>query len=223
MPPASSGAACSRHRCRISGRQRSNRDSNRSTVPSTPSSISRRTVRKSPSQRRFWNTVSATPRRRASSTTSRPSADVAASGLSTTTGSPASTASRAIGTCERFGVATTTRSTSPEPMSSSERSNSAVPGWRWSTCARRSGSVVTTAARCRPSVAATSGAWKTRPANPYPSRPTRRDDGPVMRNVYRAGQPQATPMAVVRPRRAVCRTPSGRRGHGRSSGCCRPR
>ena len=58
----------------------------------------------------------------------RPSAEVAASGLSTTTGSPACTASVAIATCDRFGVATTTRSTSPESMSSSERSNSRVPG-----------------------------------------------------------------------------------------------
>ncbi len=102
---------CSRHRGRITGRHRSNRDSNRSTVPSTPSPISRRTVRKSPSQRRFWNTVNGTPRSCASPTTSRPSAEMAASGLSTTTGSPAATASRAIARCHRLGVATTITST----------------------------------------------------------------------------------------------------------------
>ena len=72
----------------VSGRQRSKRDSNRWTRPSSPSSSSFRTVRKSPSQRRFWSTVSIEPRSAAASTSARPSSAFSASGLSTTTGQP---------------------------------------------------------------------------------------------------------------------------------------
>jgi len=80
------------------------------TVPSSPDSTIRRTVRKSPSQRRFWNTVKATPAASKSSTSAAAGAAAVASGLSTTTAMRRASAARATGTCSRFGVATTSRS-----------------------------------------------------------------------------------------------------------------
>ena len=61
-PPASRGSGPSRQApAATRGRQRSKRDSSRTGRPSAPSASNRRTVRKSPSQRRFWNTVSIRP------------------------------------------------------------------------------------------------------------------------------------------------------------------
>ena len=52
-----------------------------------------------------------------------------------------------------------------------------TPGWSRSASSRRSGFRVTTAATRSPGVAATSGAWNTAPARPYPTIPTRRSAG----------------------------------------------
>ncbi|GAB3855831.1 hypothetical protein GCM10027610_089720 [Dactylosporangium cerinum] len=166
LPPAPFGT----------GRHRSNRDSNRSTRPSLPSSTSRRAVRKSPSHRRFWYTLSSNPRSAASRTSVVPSAAVAVSGLSTTTGSPASSAARASGACVRFGEATTTTSNSPaDAHSSSAVPSSAVPGYAPAAARRRSGLAVTIALSRRPAVVLISGAWNAAPAVPYPTSPTRKE------------------------------------------------
>ena len=77
-----------------------------------------RTVRKSLSQRRFWNTVSGTPFARAEATRSFASALVGANGLSTTTATPLSIARFAYSTCVLFGVPTTIRSRSSSNRSS---------------------------------------------------------------------------------------------------------
>jgi hypothetical protein len=93
-------------------RQRSKRDSKRWIAPSAPSASSRRTVRKSPSQRRLWYGAANSPRCRASSASTRASADVVANGLSTTTCSPAASARIASGACAALGAAITARSKS---------------------------------------------------------------------------------------------------------------
>ena len=65
---------------------------------------------------------------------------------------------------------------SPEPTSSSERSNSRVPGMvaeRLRAPLRVRGD---DGGQPEALVAAISGAWKTRPASPYPTRPTRSGD-----------------------------------------------
>ena len=77
------------------------------------------------------------------------------------------------------------------------------------------------------------------PAGPHRSVPIVPGGGRIRRGGSTLGRPdnviagigggthtalvQCAGEAVVRPCRAVCRTPSGRWGHGRSSGCCRPR
>ena len=63
-------------------------------------------MRKSPSQRRFWKTVSRPP----ASSRRRASPASGATGLSTTTASPRSRPASATSTCELFGVATTSTS-----------------------------------------------------------------------------------------------------------------
>ena len=113
-PPASSGSGRSRQARAASPPGASARSATpaASTVPSAPSAISRRSVRKSPSQRRFWNTVRSHPGAPASATNARPSAAVGASGLSTTTAKARGDRdARASGTWARLGAATTTRST----------------------------------------------------------------------------------------------------------------
>ncbi len=156
------------------GLQRSKREVNRTTSPTAPSASSRRTVRKSPSQRRFWKTDSSTPAAAASRTSDAPSSASGASGLSTTTGTPAAIAARASGTWARLGAATTARSIVPGAAhSSSALATTRASGWSLRACAPRSGSPVTTAATAMSGSAATSGAWKTRPARPYPMIATR--------------------------------------------------
>ena len=86
QPAAGDRGSASRHEpARGSGRQRSNRDSYRSTSPSEPSAISRRSVSWSLSHRRFWNTVRTVPAASAACSTVAASPDVSAIGLSTTT------------------------------------------------------------------------------------------------------------------------------------------
>lgn len=124
-------------------------------------------MRKSLSQRRFWNTESSSPRSSARAASSRASAAVPAIGLSTTTGRPASIAAVAIGTWVLFGEAITIRSSSSaRPHSSSGDPANRTSGNSARACARRSSLDVTTVSRTRPSVAAISGAWKTEPARP---------------------------------------------------------
>ncbi len=167
VPPTSAGSASSRQPGLGLGRKRSNRDSKRCTRPSRPSSIRRRAVRKSPSQRRFWNTDSSRPDFSANSHRSRASALVAASGLSTTVARPASRAVRASGTWVRLGEAITTRSKrSASSNSWSGLSRARAPGWSRCSWARRSGLAVTTASSRSPGVVAISGAWKAEPARP---------------------------------------------------------
>ena len=100
---------------RSSGRQRSKRDSKRCTSPSSPSSISRRRVRKSESQRRLWKTVSGTPAARARSTSARAPPRRRRERLvddDREAGSIARVGQRHV---RRSGVATTTRSCSAAP------------------------------------------------------------------------------------------------------------
>src|SRR5690606_39362408 len=61
---------------------------NRRTSPRAPDSTSRDAVRKSPSQRRLWNGNTGRPRTALSAASDRASAAEAATGLSTTTGTP---------------------------------------------------------------------------------------------------------------------------------------
>ena len=90
-------------------------------------------VRKSLSQRRFWNTVSGRPAAAACVDELVASAADAHSGLSTTTASPASMAALASGTCVVGGDAITTRSSSsarfqqrPSPRTRSSPSDAAA-------------------------------------------------------------------------------------------------
>lgn len=167
VPPTSAGSASSRQPALGFGRNRSNRDSNRCTRPSAPSSTRRRTVRKSPSQRRFWKTESSVPDCSASSHRASASSAVAASGLSTTVARPAARAARPSGTWVRLGEAITTRSrVSASASSWAGVSTARAPGCSWRSWARRSGLAVTTASSCSPGVVAISGAWKAEPARP---------------------------------------------------------
>jgi hypothetical protein len=94
-----------------------------------------------------------------SSTSACPSADVAANGLSTTTGRPASSAARANGTCVTFGDATTTRSSSSaRSHSRSTRPTTSTSGCSRRACSARSAFPVTTIATRIPGVVAMSGA-----------------------------------------------------------------
>ncbi|CAM5388164.1 hypothetical protein STANM309S_04323 [Streptomyces tanashiensis] len=125
-------------------------------------------MRKSLSQRRFWKTERSRPRSSARAASARASAAVPASGLSTTTGRPASRAAVATATCVLLGEATTIRSSSSAPRchSSSGRATTRTPGCAARASAARPGLPVVTAARTRSSEAAISGAWKTEPARP---------------------------------------------------------
>jgi hypothetical protein len=80
-------------------------------LPERPSASRRRTVRKSPSQRRLWKMLSSRCCFSANSTSAFASARSRANGLSITTCLPASRASRAMGAWVSLGVAITTRST----------------------------------------------------------------------------------------------------------------
>ena len=122
-------------------------------------------MRKSLSQRRFWKTERKVLVRSASSASARASAAVAASGLSTTTGIPAVRAAVASGTWVLLGDAITTRSRGRCHSSPAEAAMR-TSGYSSRTRACRAGSEVTTVSRTSPSVAATSGAWKTEPASP---------------------------------------------------------
>jgi hypothetical protein len=143
-PPAPAGVSVFHDEPR-SGFHHSNRDSNRHTSPSAPSASNRATVRKSPSHRRFWNTVSGTLRSRAFSTSPRPCAEVTVNGLSTTTATPASRKAWASSAWVAGGVPMTTRSSS-RSSNTSARATTSVPGYRPSTSARRCSLPVTTAA-----------------------------------------------------------------------------
>jgi hypothetical protein len=130
-------------------------------------------VRKSESSRRFWKTVRPTPAAFAAATTRSASAAVGANGLSTTTGRPASIARSASGTCVRLGVLTTTRSRSPARSNNASAPGTiSAPGWSVRAWPALLDVVIT--AGVSPGVAATSGAWNTRPPMPYPRMPTRK-------------------------------------------------
>ena len=124
-------------------------------------------MRWSESQRRFWNTVNSFPAARACSTSAAASSAEGASGLSTTTASPASSPRRASGTWASFRAAITAKSCSPaRSHTSSALGTTRAPGFSRSAWSRRPGSRVTIVATSRPGVAAISGAWKTEPASP---------------------------------------------------------
>jgi hypothetical protein len=97
----------------------------------------------------------------------RASAADAASGLSTTTWSPASRASRPRGTWVRLGVAMTTASSRSTISHTRATSGTTVAaGYRLRAAWARPESLVTMAATARPSVASMSGAWNADPARP---------------------------------------------------------
>ncbi|OLT13764.1 hypothetical protein BJF77_05275 [Kocuria sp. CNJ-770] len=167
-PPAPT--AFSRHRFLGTGRQRSQRRSNRCTSPSWPSASTRARVSCSASQRRFWKTVSGVPVVSARAATAAAPAWSRASGLSTTTGIPASRPASACSTCRPVGEATTSTS-GREASSSAVRSGCTdTPGQSASASARRPGSVVTTSVTRQPA-SRSSGVWNCRPAMPYPTSP----------------------------------------------------
>lgn len=109
--------------------------------------------------------MSPTPAAFAAATTCSASAAVGANGLSTTTGTPAAMARSASGTCVRFGVLTTIRSSSPARSNSASASGTiSAPGLSVRAWTALLDVVIT--AGVSPGVAATSGAWKTRPPMP---------------------------------------------------------
>ena len=125
LPPA---AACG------SGRHRSKRDSNRSDRAERALGERRCTVRKSPSQRRFWNTVSSRPRAARRPDARRPSAD----GRRRTACRRRPAARRRTrpapsGPWNRFGVATTTR---PAPPGAAHNRSAGRGSWRRGTLPR---------------------------------------------------------------------------------------
>ena len=86
-------------------------------------------MRKSPSHRRFWNTLRSSPRSRAAVMSASASAEVGAIGLSITRGRPCSSAAMASGTWKRLGVEITTRSWSAAAAHrSSARSSTRASG-----------------------------------------------------------------------------------------------
>ena len=163
-PPCSGVPPC---QLDLSGRNRSMLDVNRCTVPSSPSSISRRTVRKSLSQRRFWYGTTTRPARSACSTISPAAAAVRPNGLSTTACSPASRARCATSAWVPDGVVIVTAST-PSAARSPRPSTHSTPGAS-SAPAPPLGRAVTTATSSTPGADASSGRWKIRPPPPYPT------------------------------------------------------
>ncbi len=128
-------------------RARRIRETRATALPTAPVPTSRaETVRKSPSQRRFWNTVTGTLRAAAASFIRITSEVVASAGLSTTTATPTSIACKARSRWVWLGDVITTRSNCDRSAQISTGDDiSRLSGNRAETRARRSGSAVTTA------------------------------------------------------------------------------
>src|SRR4029450_11066679 len=116
-----------------------------------------------------------TPFSSACSTSERASFALGASGLSTATGSTASSARRVNSTWTSLGAATTTKSCSEARSKTSAGSETTrESGCACLASACRCGLPVTTVLTVRPGVEAIRGAWKTDPASPYPITAPRR-------------------------------------------------
>ena len=158
-----------------SRRKRSSRDSRRAGAPEAPSSRKRRSVRKSESHRRFWNTVNGTPAASAAATEPFAVGGGRRERLVHDHGEPRvdrREPERHVGAVHRGDhdeVVLPRQVPQLVRARHDPHAGVSIPG-----CLLPAGSLVTTDISSMVGSAATSGAWKTAPPNPYPIRATLR-------------------------------------------------